>query len=114
MRMGEGMLYELRQYRMKPGQKDNWVKFMEEVIIPFQTDKGMTILGSWTGEQADDDDLFVWIRRFDDEDDRKRLYAAVYETEQWKTQIGPRASEMLDGSRTVVTRLNPTPRSAMV
>jgi hypothetical protein len=28
------MLFELRQYRTKPGQRDCWVKFMDEVIIP--------------------------------------------------------------------------------
>ena len=54
------MFYELRQYRAHPGQRENWVRYMEEVIIPFQTEKGMTILGSFTGQE--EDDLFVWIR----------------------------------------------------
>jgi hypothetical protein len=31
------MLFELRQYRMRPGKKDEWVKLMEEEIIPFQS-----------------------------------------------------------------------------
>ena len=33
--------FELRRYRTKPGQRDNWVKYMEETVIPFQISKGM-------------------------------------------------------------------------
>jgi hypothetical protein len=103
------MLFELRQYRMRPGQQDNWVKYMEEVIIPFQTTKGMTILGSWVGEQ--EDDLFVWIRQFDSEADRERLYRDVYDSDEWKERIAPPIPEMLDREKMVVTRMTPTPRS---
>ena len=28
------MFFELREYRCPNGQRDNWVKFMEEEIIP--------------------------------------------------------------------------------
>lgn len=104
-------LFELRQYRTHPGQRDNWVKYMEEVIIPFQTKRGMTILGSFVGEQ--EDDLYVWIRRFEDEEDRKRLYKDVYESDEWKTEIGPKIPEMMDRERIVVTRLTPSPRSSI-
>jgi hypothetical protein len=27
--------FALRQYRTKPGQREKWVNFMEEEIIPF-------------------------------------------------------------------------------
>ena len=27
--------YELRQYHIRRGKMDEWLKFMEEVIIPF-------------------------------------------------------------------------------
>lgn len=73
--MGATMLFELREYRVQPGQRENWVHFMEVATIPFQVAKGMVIVGSFTGEE--EDDLYVWIRRFDDEDQRKALYAAV-------------------------------------
>ena len=105
------MLFELRQYRVQPGQRDNWVKFADEVMIPFQTSKGMRIVGSWVGEE--DDDLFVWMRRFDDEADRERLYTAVYESDEWKNNLGPQASELLQRGKSIITRLNPTPRSAL-
>jgi hypothetical protein len=34
---------------LRPGQRDNWVKCMEEEIIPFQVKLGMVILGSFVG-----------------------------------------------------------------
>jgi len=48
------MFFELRQYRTLPGQRNTWVKFMEEEIIPFQVAKGMVILGSFVGQEEDD------------------------------------------------------------
>ena len=105
------MFFELRQYRCKPGQRGNWVKFMEEVIIPFQISKGMIVVGSFVGEQ--EDDLYVWIRRFDSEEQRQQLYAAVYESDYWKDEIAPRVPDMLDRSKTVITRIVPTPKSVI-
>jgi hypothetical protein len=105
------MFFELRQYRTLPGQRDTWVKFMEEVIIPYQASKGMVIVGSFVGQQ--EDDLYVWIRRFESEDERVALYRAVYETEYWQNEIAPKVGQMLDRSRTVITRIEPTPKSVI-
>ena len=57
--------YELRQYKVLDGQMENWLKVMQEEIIPFQVGKGMVIAGSFRGE--DDDSVYVWIRRFESE-----------------------------------------------
>ena len=105
------MFFELRQYRTHSGQRDNWVRFMEEVIIPFQVSKGMVIVGSFVGEQ--EDDLYVWIRRFENEEERLRLYEAVYQSEEWRDNIGPKIPEMLDRDRIVVTRIEPTSASVI-
>jgi hypothetical protein len=34
------MFFELRQYRTKPEQREKWMKFMEEEIIPLPLRKG--------------------------------------------------------------------------
>ena len=47
--------YELRQYTVLPGKMDEWVKFMEDEIIPFQVAKGMVICGSFKGEEDERD-----------------------------------------------------------
>ena len=103
--------YEIRRYRVVPGKMDEWLRFMEETIIPFQVARGMVIAGSFRGEE--DDTIYMWIRRFESEADRERLYAAVYEDEEWKQTIGPRAGELIDRDSIQVTRVTPTPRSVL-
>ncbi|HLZ32144.1 MAG TPA: NIPSNAP family protein [Chloroflexota bacterium] len=105
------MLFELRQYTTRPGQRDNWVRFAEDEIIPFQTSKGMHIVASWVGEG--DSDAFIWIRRFESEAERERLYKEVYESDHWKTNVAPRIPDLIDREQIKVTRMTPTPRSAI-
>ena len=105
------MFYELRQYRSKPGKRDELARYMEEVIIPFQVARGMVITGTFTGET--EDDLYVWIRRFESEEEREKLYVAVYQDPEWKTVISPKIGEMLDREKIVVTRLEPMPKSVL-
>ena len=105
------MFFELRQYRARPGKRDELARYMEEVIIPFQVEKGMVVTGTFTGEQ--DEDLYVWIRRFESEAEREALYTAVYQSDEWKTTIGPKIGELLDREKIVVTRLSPMPKSVM-
>ena len=103
--------YELRQYHVRPGKMNEWIKIMEEEIIPFQVSKGMVICGSFRGET--DPSIYIWLRRFESEAQREALYAAVYETEYWKTQIAPRVPEYLDRPGNVITRIIPTPKSTI-
>jgi hypothetical protein len=103
--------YELRQYKVLPGKLDEWVRIMEEEIIPFQVAKGMVICGSFRGET--DPSVYVWLRRFDSEAQREALYKAVYETDYWKTKIAPRVPDFLDRDHNVVTRIIATPKSTV-
>jgi len=103
--------YELRQYKVLPGKMDEWVRIMEQEIIPFQISKGMVITGSFRGEK--DDSVYVWLRRFDSEAQREALYKEVYESDFWKTQIAPRVPSCLDRSAIVVTRIVATPKSTV-
>src|SRR5438105_1213236 len=103
--------YELRQYHVRPGKMQAWLKIMEEEIIPFQVAKGMVITGSYRGET--DESVYVWMRRFESEAQREALYKAVYDTEHWKKEIAPRIRDLLDREKMVVTRIVPTTRSTV-
>lgn len=105
------MIFELRQYRMKPGQRERWVKWMEEKIIPYQVSLGVTVLGSFIAEE--DPDLYVWIRRFDSEQERQRLYVEMYESPTWINEIKPVNDDMIIREKIQVTCLLATPKSAM-
>ena len=98
--------YELRQYKIKPGKMEAWLKFMEEEIIPFQVAKGMVITGSYRGET--DDSVYVWTRRFESEAQREALYKAVYESDHWKNVVSPQVGELIDRSAINVQRIVPT------
>src|SRR6201987_1564295 len=103
--------YELGQYKVRPGKMDEWVRIMEEEIIPFQISKGMVICGSFRGEA--DDSVYVWMRRFESEAQREALYKAVYESDHWKNEILPHVTNCLDRSAMVVTRIIPTAKSTI-
>ena len=104
-------MFELRQYRTRPGKRESWVEFIENEIIPFQVSKGMVVVGSFVGEE--EDDLYVWIRRFDSEEERERLYEAVYESDRWKEYFAPKIGDLIDREKSVIKRLEPTSRSVI-
>lgn len=105
------MLFELRQYRIKDGKRDRWVKLMEEEIIPFQISKAVVVIGSFIAEE--EEDLYIWIRRFKNEAERERLYKEIYESDYWVNNITPQADEMLDREKMKITRLEATPKSVI-
>jgi hypothetical protein len=84
---------------------------MEEVVIPFQTSEGMTVTASFIDDE--DPDGYVWIRRFDGEAQRERLYAAVYENDRWQNEISPVVEDLLILEKSVITRAVPTPNSPL-
>ncbi len=103
------MLFELRQYTINEGRREEFVRLMEEQIIPFQIQQGMTILGSFISEE--DDNTYVWIRRFHSEEERERLYEAVYGSDHWTNVIAPQVGDMMSRDSISVRRLEATPRS---
>jgi hypothetical protein len=105
------MIFELRQYRLKPGQRERWVKWMEEKIIPYQVGLGVVVVGSFIAEE--DPDVYVWIRRFDNEQERARLYSQMYESPTWINEIKPVSDGMIIREKIQVTRLLATPKSVI-
>lgn len=103
--------YELRQYEIRPGKMAAWLTLFEEEIVPFQVARGMVIAGSFHGEE--DDSVFVWLRRFESEAEREKLYAAVYEDKHWKEVISPKVGELINREAIKVQRINPSSRSVL-
>ncbi len=103
------MLFELRQYTINEGRREEFVRLMEEQIIPFQVSQGMTILGSFISEE--DENTYVWIRRFHSEEEREQQYESVYASDHWKNEIAPQVGEMMSRDSISVKRLEATLRS---
>tara|TARA_B100001142_G_scaffold86132_1_gene87625 strand:+ start:6321 stop:6647 length:327 start_codon:yes stop_codon:yes gene_type:complete len=103
--------FELRTYKILPGKMNEWINFMEGSIIPFQVSKGMVIHGSFTVEE--DNDTYIWIRRFENEQERISLYKKVYESDEWLNGMDKIVETLIDRSSTVVKRLKSTDLSVM-
>ena len=103
--------FELRQYKIRPGKMAQWLDFMENEIIPFQVSKGAVICGSFQGEE--DDSVYFWIRRFESEAERERLYEAVYQSDFWTKEVAPKVGELIDREAIQVQRVNATRLSTM-
>ncbi|MEM7058764.1 MAG: NIPSNAP family protein [Pseudomonadota bacterium] len=103
--------YELRQYEIRPGKMDEWLKLMELEIIPFQIEQGMVIAGSFRGET--DDSVYIWIRRFESEAERERLYEAVYKSDHWLSNLSDRVGQCINRETIQVQRITPTSRSVL-
>ncbi|MCZ6545949.1 MAG: NIPSNAP family containing protein, partial [Chloroflexi bacterium] len=61
----------------------------------------------------EDDSVYVWLRRFQDEAERERLYEAVYDSDHWKNVIGPKIPDLMDRDAIQVTRIQATPKSGI-
>ncbi|MFI1770004.1 NIPSNAP family protein [Streptomyces sp. NPDC020800] len=105
------MYYEIRRYQAQPGRREEWVHYMEDVVLPFQTSLGMDVTASFVDVQ--DEDGYVWIRRFENASHSEALYAAVYDHDRWKNEIGPVVHGLLIPEKTVVTRVAPTSASPL-
>jgi hypothetical protein len=107
------MYYEIRRERAKPGRGPDLVRWMDEVVIPIHIEAGMDVVGSFV--DRDDEDGFVWIRRFASDEERERVVEAAHNHPRFATDIAPAASELFDGEaetmRLIPTRIDPVPRA---
>ena len=103
--------YEVRQYEIRPGKMAEWLKMMDEEILPYQVARGMVIPAIFHGET--DDSVFIWLRRFESEEERERLYKAVYEDPIWVNEMSPRVGQLINRETIKVQRVLATPMSML-
>lgn len=105
------MLYELRHYYIHPGKMEAFIDIMESLVIPFQHSQGMFVIGSFI--DTEDENCYVWLRRYLDEADKQAVYDRVYGSDYWKNEIRPKFADMIDRERNQVTLMTPTPSSLL-
>lgn len=105
------MFFELRQYRIDPQRREGWVNFMEKTVIPFQVANGVVVLGSFLS--PDKEDLYIWIRRFESDEQQPRFAQVRAESQYWQNEVRRKFDEMMDRSTMQVTRLEATPQSVL-
>lgn len=85
---------ELRQYTLKPGQRETLIALFDREFIESQEAAGMTIIGQF--RDLDRPDMFVWLRGFDSMDTRKEALAAFYDGPIWTAHRDAANATMID------------------
>jgi len=85
---------ELRQYTLKPGQRETLIDIFDSRFIEGQEDAGMTIIGQF--RDLDRPDMFVWLRGFDDMETRKEALTAFYDGPVWAAHRDAANATMID------------------
>jgi NIPSNAP protein len=102
--------FEIRRETAQPGRGPELARWMEEQVIPLHQAGGMTVVGAFV--DADDEDAFVWIRRFDDADERQTVVDRVHQDPAFETAVGIPSRELMAGEA-VTVRLVPVASSAL-
>jgi hypothetical protein len=93
---------ELRQYTLKPGQRDVLIDLFDRHFVESQEAAGMTILGQFRDRRRPD--RFVWIRGFEDMTSRHRALERFYGGPVWAAHRTAANDTMLDVSDVLLLR----------
>ena len=93
---------ELRQYTLRPGQRDVLIDLFDREFVESQEAEGMAIVGQF--RDLDDQDRFVWIRGFGSMPARARALAAFYGGPVWKANSAAANATMIDSDNVLLLR----------
>lgn len=93
---------ELRQYTLRPGQRERLVDLFERAFIESQEALGIVLPGQFA--DADDADRFVWLRGFADMAARTRALAAFYDGPVWRAHRDEANATMIDSDDVLLLR----------
>lgn len=95
-------ILELRQYTLRPGQRDVLIELFDREFIETQEAEGMKILGQF--RDLDNPDRFVWLRGFEDMPGRARSLGAFYGGPVWKAHSKAANATMVDVANVLLLR----------
>jgi hypothetical protein len=93
---------ELRQYTLRPGQRDVLIDLFDRELVESQEATGMAIVGQF--RDLDDPDRFVWVRGFPSMTSRARALASFYGGPVWKAHSARANATMIDSDNVLLLR----------
>jgi quinol monooxygenase YgiN len=93
---------ELRQYTLRPGQRDVLIDLFDREFVESQEADGMAIVGQF--RDLDDPDRFTWIRGFASMPARARALASFYGGPAWKAHSAAANATMIDSDNVLLLR----------
>lgn len=91
------MLVEIRRYIVKPGRRDEFVRFFQGEVRPAMEAAGMRILGVYVG--VEDSRSFFYLRGFHTSEERDRQLSSFYQGAVWLENLRERALAMEESFR---------------
>jgi NIPSNAP len=101
---------EIGIYKIHAGKRDEFVKLYDEELLPAQREFGFDVVGHFVS--LDDEQTFVWLRRFSSREDRQRMTDEYYGGDLWRNELGPRALPLIEDYSNVIA-VEPAPASAI-
>jgi hypothetical protein len=88
------MIVEVRSYRIKPGHREEFIRFFETRCVPALREHGMKILGPLV--DIENPNKFVFLRSFPSLEERDRMKEVFYEGPVWKNELEAIAMPLID------------------
>ena len=85
------MIYQLRTYTVNRGMMDDWVALFNDKLVGIQAQYGIKVTGAWVNQ---DENLFIWMRAFNDADDVAAKEAAFYASPEWNAVMDQARSHL--------------------
>ena len=104
------MLLEIRIYKIRPGMRQKFIEFFENRTIAPKEECGMRILGQFWSVQ--DDNTFVWLRAFENAEDRDIRKERFYGGRVWQGELEAEAFSMIEDYSNVLL-VEPTGNSPL-
>lgn len=95
-------IIELRQYTLKPGQRDVLIDLFEREFVETQEAVGMHLVGQF--RDLDRPDRFVWVRGFPDMTSRAQSLQAFYGGPVWQAHRDAANATMIDSDNVLLLR----------
>lgn len=93
---------ELRNYTLRPGQRDVLIDLFERAFVESQDALGAYVLGTF--RNADDPDRFVWLRGFETMETRRIALEAFYSGPIWQAHRSAANATMIDSDNVLLLR----------
>lgn len=100
--MSAHAVFELRQYTLRPGQRERLVELFEREFVEPQEALGIGLPGKF--RDLDDPDRFVWLRSFRDMPTRAAALGAFYDGPVWRAHREAANATMLDSDDVLLLR----------
>jgi hypothetical protein len=96
------VIVELRQYTLRPGQRDVLIDLFDREFIEPQECAGMTLFGQF--RVLDEDDCFLWLRGFPNMASRALALATFYGGPVWAAYRDDANATMIDSDNVLLLR----------